>query len=131
MKKWYTVKFSAKMSEDDVRAMNKCFYDAMEEAMQISPCADLTIQLDNNQNNVVETNITPDIILEKEDLLYFNKNTNNIIVDKDIFDCFEENSCINICFVDDKGKHIMQYKMIFEDEEGIYMMCLDEFVSNK
>lgn len=49
MKKWYTVKFSAKMSEDDVRAMNKCFYDAMEEAMQISPCADLVIELDDNQ----------------------------------------------------------------------------------
>ena len=130
MKKWYTVKFSAKMSEDDVRAMNKCFYDTMEESMQISPCADLTIKLDNNQNDVVETNITPDIILEKEDLLYFNKNTNSIIVDKDIFDCFEENSCINICFVDDKGKRIMQYKMIFEDEDGIYMICLDEFVSN-
>ena len=42
-KKWYTVTFSAEMSEDDVRAMQKCFYDAMEEAMQISPCAGLKI----------------------------------------------------------------------------------------
>jgi hypothetical protein len=48
-KKWYTVTFSAEMSEDDVRAMKKCFYDATEEAMQISPCADLKIELEDNQ----------------------------------------------------------------------------------
>ena len=49
-KKWYTVTFSAKMSEDDVRAMKKCFYDAMEESMQISPCADLNIELEDEQD---------------------------------------------------------------------------------
>jgi hypothetical protein len=49
-KLWYTVTFSAKMSEDDVRAMKKCFYDAMEEAMEISPCASLNIRLEDNQN---------------------------------------------------------------------------------
>lgn len=49
-KLWYTVTFSAKMSEDDVRAMKKCFYDAMEEAMQISPCSDLKIELENEQD---------------------------------------------------------------------------------
>lgn len=43
-KKWYTVTFSAEMSEDDVRAMKKCFYDAMEEAMEITPCANLEIK---------------------------------------------------------------------------------------
>ncbi len=48
-KKWYTITFSAEMTEDDVRAMQKCFYDAMEEAMQISPCANLKIQLENEE----------------------------------------------------------------------------------
>ena len=48
-KKWYTVTFSAKMSEDDVRAMKKCFYDAMEESMQISPCAGLNIKLEDEE----------------------------------------------------------------------------------
>lgn len=48
-KKWYTVTFSAQMTEDDVRAMKKCFYDAMEEAMEISPCAALDIKLEDNQ----------------------------------------------------------------------------------
>lgn len=49
-KKWYTVTFSAKMTEDDVRAMKKCFYDAMEEAMKISPCAALDIELEDDQD---------------------------------------------------------------------------------
>lgn len=50
-KLWYTVSFSAKMTEDDVRAMKKCFYDAMEEAMEISPCANLDIKLEENQED--------------------------------------------------------------------------------
>lgn len=48
-KKWYTVTFSAKMSDDDVRAMKKCFYDAMEEGMWISECANLNIELENEE----------------------------------------------------------------------------------
>ena len=48
-KKWYTITFSAKMTEDDVRAMKKCFYDAMEEAMQISPCANLNIKPEDDE----------------------------------------------------------------------------------
>lgn len=51
-KQWYTISFSAKMSDDDVRAMKNCFYDAMEESMQISPCADLDIKLSDNQEEV-------------------------------------------------------------------------------
>ena len=31
----YKITFNAELSEDDVRAMNKCFYDAMNEAMSI------------------------------------------------------------------------------------------------
>lgn len=53
-KKWYTVTFSAKMTEDDVRAMKQCFYDAMEEAMQISPCAALDIELEDDQDEEEE-----------------------------------------------------------------------------
>lgn len=49
-KKWYTVTFSAKMTEEDVRAMKNCFYQAMEEAMQISPCAALDIELEDDQD---------------------------------------------------------------------------------
>ena len=31
----YKITFNAELSEDDVRAMSKCFYDAMNEAMNI------------------------------------------------------------------------------------------------
>lgn len=49
-KQWYTVSFSAKMTEEDVRAMKNCFYQAMEESMQISPCAALDIELEDDQD---------------------------------------------------------------------------------
>ena len=49
-KKWYTVTFSAKMSEDDVMAMEDCFYQAMEEAMEIYECANLNIELEDEQD---------------------------------------------------------------------------------
>lgn len=42
-KKWYTIKFSAKLDEHDLRAMNKCFFDAMNEAMDIEECGNLEI----------------------------------------------------------------------------------------
>lgn len=43
-KKTYLITFKAELSEDDVRAMNKCFYDAMNESMEISPCWDLKLE---------------------------------------------------------------------------------------
>ena len=36
MKQWYTITFAAKLDQDDIKAMNKCFYDAMNESMEIS-----------------------------------------------------------------------------------------------
>jgi len=44
MKKWYQVTFSAKMDDDDIQAMNGCFYQAMDEAMEIKECANLKIE---------------------------------------------------------------------------------------
>ena len=69
-KKWYTVTFSAKMSEDDVRAMKKCFYDAMEEAMQISPCADLNIELEDSQDGECQCPFDGDITDDCADCAY-------------------------------------------------------------
>ena len=34
-KKTYTITFQAELSEEDLRVMNKCFYDAMNEALEI------------------------------------------------------------------------------------------------
>ena len=67
-KKWYTVTFSAQMTEDDVRAMKKCFYDAMEDAMEISHCANLEITLEDNQDD--ECPLGGDISNDCEDCEY-------------------------------------------------------------
>lgn len=44
--KWYKVTFFARMSDEDIRAMNKCFFDAMNESMMIEECAGLKIEED-------------------------------------------------------------------------------------
>lgn len=43
MKKTYQVTFKAELSEDDVRAMKKCFFDAMNESMDICDLWDLEL----------------------------------------------------------------------------------------
>lgn len=43
-KKCYQITFKAELTENDVRAMKKCFYDAMLEAMEISPVWDLKLE---------------------------------------------------------------------------------------
>lgn len=43
-KKTYQITFMADLTEDDVRAMKKCFYDAMLESMQISPVWNLKLE---------------------------------------------------------------------------------------
>jgi len=42
----YKITFHANLSEDDIRAMNKCFFDAMNESMEITELWDLQIQKD-------------------------------------------------------------------------------------
>lgn len=49
-KQWYTVSFQAKMSEEDVRAMNKYFYEAMADSMNITECCALDIDDDCEQD---------------------------------------------------------------------------------
>lgn len=43
-KKTYQITFMADLTEDEVRAMKKCFYDAMLESMQISPVWSLKLE---------------------------------------------------------------------------------------
>ena len=42
--KWYRISFSAKLTPSDLRAMNKCFFDAMNESMEIYDLANLVIE---------------------------------------------------------------------------------------
>lgn len=43
-KKCHRITFMADLTEDDVRAMKKCFYDAMQEALEIEPCWGLQLE---------------------------------------------------------------------------------------
>lgn len=49
-KKWYKVTFYACMTEEDIKAMKGCFYEAMNEAMAIDNCSGLDIELDEEEN---------------------------------------------------------------------------------
>ena len=42
--KWYRISFSAKLSPDDLRAMKKCFFDTMNESMEIYDLENLVIE---------------------------------------------------------------------------------------
>jgi hypothetical protein len=44
MKKTYKITFRAELSEEDVRAMNKYFFDTMNESMQIAPAWGLELE---------------------------------------------------------------------------------------
>ena len=50
MKKTYQITFKAELTEDDVKAMNKCFFDAMNEAMDIHELWGLEIKEDKEDD---------------------------------------------------------------------------------
>jgi DNA-binding protein YbaB len=45
-KQTYKITFKAELSEDDLSAMQSCFYQAMNEAMEIEEVWDLEIEED-------------------------------------------------------------------------------------
>lgn len=58
MKKTYTITFKAELTEDDFRAMNKYFYDTMNDSMEINNVWDLEMkEIDGEDTN----NEIPDI----------------------------------------------------------------------
>ena len=67
-----------------------------------------------------------DICLETEELLEWDMRTGSIKVDKQLFDDFVPNTYINIQFVDTGSDEVLQYVMISEDNEGIFMEYLGE-----
>lgn len=50
-KKWYTVQFSAKLNEDDIKALNKHLYETMREHLGIEECAALDIDEEDDQDD--------------------------------------------------------------------------------
>lgn len=73
------------------------------------------------KNLIVEEANGDILVLEIADLIEFDRITGNIKVDKDIFDDFVEDSYIEIQFVEDEYDLVNTFKMVAEDEEGIYM----------
>lgn len=65
------------------------------------------------------------VTLEEDTFINFDMNTGIAKVDKDIFDCFVENSYIDIYCPDINANYIMQFTMVSEDEEGIIMEWID------
>lgn len=60
----------------------------------------------------------------EEDCYEMDDKTGDIKIDKQIFDDFEKNTIISVCFVDEDDEPIMDYKMIYEDDNWIYCEVL-------
>ena len=114
MKKWYKVTFYAKMNEADIKAMNSSFYSAMKESMEISSCEGLQIE----EDNTTEVDTSGKIYLEN-DSYELNEKTGELKIDKQIFDDFEVDTVITICFVDEDNI-INDYIMKRKEDEYIY-----------
>jgi hypothetical protein len=54
MKKTYKITFRAELSEEDVRAMNKYFFDTMNESMQIAPVWGLELEEEADDNSTTD-----------------------------------------------------------------------------
>lgn len=78
-----------------------------------------------NKNIIVDEVNANILFLEFEDLIEFDRITGNIKISKDIFDNFVENSFIEIEFMDDNCDYLCTYKMVAEDDEGIYMELME------
>ena len=69
-----------------------------------------------------------DFILNKEDLLNYNKRTHDIEVDKFIVDLeFEEGKLVYIRFTDDDEDIVREYEMVSEDRWGIVLGYICEY----
>ena len=71
MKKTYEITFKANLTEDDVRAMNGCFYNAMNEGMDIFDLWDLELkEIHSEEPDVKDLQIYTMHIDDVEDGLY-------------------------------------------------------------
>ena len=72
MKKTYTITFKAELTEDDIKAMNGCFYQAMNESMEIDDVWGLEIEEDNSDDtfNIKDAQKYTMHISDVEDGLY-------------------------------------------------------------
>lgn len=50
-KKWYTIQLSAKLNNDDVKALQRDLFKVLNEQLEISTCAALDIELEDDQDD--------------------------------------------------------------------------------
>ena len=79
------------------------------------------------ESNGVNYNVESEVpVLEIADLLEFEPDTYNIKVDKQIFDNYEPNTCIELQLCGEgMSNEILTYVMVAENEDGIVMHYLD------
>lgn len=71
MKKTYKITFYAELTEDDIKAMNGCFYQAMNESMEIDDVWGLEIEEDEDDtSDIKDAQKYTMHICEIEDALY-------------------------------------------------------------
>lgn len=54
MKKWYTVSFAAKLDDDDIRALQKYFYESLKNDLNISDVCALDIDRDRSYEDGID-----------------------------------------------------------------------------
>lgn len=129
MKKEYKIIISTFMEEEEARM----FSDRLEEFVRDSKLVDSlsTVEMTTADGKDIMDDVWEDdwpdvfppvLTLDTDDLLVNDIDKGIIKVSKDIFDDFQENTIIDIKFVDDNSEAIHNYQMIDEDEEGITMI---------
>ncbi len=129
MKKEYKIIISTFMEEEEALM----FSDRLEEFVRDSKLVDSfsTVEMTTADGKDIMDDaweddwpdvFPPVLTLDTDDLLVNDIDKGVIKVSKDIFDDFQENTIIDIKFVDDNSEAIHTYKMIDEDEEGITMI---------
>ena len=82
--KTYTITFKANLTEEDVKAMKSCFYDAMNESMEIMEVWGLELKEETNFDEEPDNNSIEDLhkytmhIDDIEDDLYACENINEV-----------------------------------------------------
>lgn len=129
MKKEYKIIISTFMEEEEALM----FSDRLEEFVRDSKLVDSfsTVEMTTADGKDIMDDaweddwpdvFPPVLTLDTDDLLVNDIDKGVIKVSKDIFDDFQENTIIDIKFVDDNSEAIHTYQMIDEDEEGITMI---------
>lgn len=86
-----------------------------------TPVIDIITGEEIKGKQIKESMEEADLVLEEDDLISFDEESGDIVVDSQVFDDFVPNGYIRIKFVADNSETIQEYKMVKETEDGIRM----------